>query len=1149
MLKNKVNVLIDGVTTMALVDTGASVSIMSVLFKGLLGRKVMFRWDRGTSFRGVSGDSLYPVGVCNVDVSLGGRVFNTELIVLPRSTHDVILGIDFLQLCGANVDCQTGELIVNGNVSSVLLEDPPCQESVFCVSQDTVVPALSAIRVPVVASCPTRISFDAAVEPVHSNCLKKNVFVPYCMVSVIDGCTGLWAINGSTEAAVLPQGLKLATFLGYSPDVMAVLTGPPDAEDNSVSCAEEAKILAMVAKSLSDHERGVLVTLLSKHSSVFDFAQHDGPPFIPASRTRHRINTGSAQPIRQKPYRVSPAERKIISDQVQEMLSKGVIQESSSPWAAPVILVKKKDSTWRFCVDYRRLNTVTKKDVYPLPRIDDAIDCLFAASYFSSVDLRSGYWQIPMHDNDREKTAFITPDGLFEFNVMPFGLCNAPATFERFMDTILRGLKWEICMCYLDDVVIFGRTFSEHNKRLDLVLNCLEKAGLVLNSKKCRFGERQTLVLGHLVDKEGIRPDPQKTAAVEAFKAPQSVKQLRSFLGLCSYFRRFIPRFADLAHPLTRLLQKGVPFEWTTECDSSFRRLKFLLTSKPILRHFDPSSPTEVHTDASGVGIGAVLVQRVGDNEHVISYASRSLSRCERNYTVTEQECLAVIFAVQRFRSYLYGHPFTVVTDHHSLCWLVNLRDPSGRLARWALRLQEYDFVVCYKSGRRHADADCLSRMPLPTTECDADNFDQYIAFVSPEFPDMGTFMSEQKKDESLQPLFAAAQEPSADSRFHLRDGVLYKKSYATTGARYLLVVPKSLRAQVLSAMHDEPTSGHLGFTRTFYRIKERFYWPKMRIDTERYVASCIQCQRHKRPPNAPLGRLQPVPPSSAPFEQVGIDLLGPFPRSSKGNRWVVICVDHLTRYCETAALPSATASEIAMFLLSYVILRHGPPRVVISDRGRQFTADVVKETLRLCSSSLRHSTSYHPQTNGLVERTNRTLANMMSMYVDSAHRNWDTVLPFVTYAFNTARHETTGYSPFYLLYVRPPRYTLDTVLPYFSHDNESINEILCRAEEARRLARLRTLASQDRSKIRYDGCHRHVYFDPGDLVLLWTPLRQRGLCQKFLARYVGPFVILERLSEVNYRVARLTSSGRPSAKTEVTHVARLKPYRPRTCD
>lgn len=274
---------------------------------------------------------------------------------------------------------------------------------------------------------------------------------------------------------------------------------------------------------------------------------------------------------------------------------------------------------------------------------------------------------------------------------------------------------------------------------------------------------------------------------------------------------------------------------------------------------------------------------------------------------------------------------------------------------------------------------------------------------------------------------------------------------------------------------------------------------------------------------------------------------MGPFPRSSKGNRWIIVCADYLTRYCETAALPSATAGQVSEFLLHSVILRHGPPRVVISDRGRQFTADVVESLLRLCASKFRHSTAYHPQTNGLTERTNRTFINMLSMYVTSDHKNWDEVLPFVTYAFNSAKHETTGYSPFYLLYARSPRHTLDTIFPFVVHDDLSIAETLCRAEEARRLARLRTLAAQDSSKTRYDSQHRHVTYVPGDLVWVWTPIRRRGLSQKLLAHYAGPFVILHRLSEVNYEIARLTTSGRRSCKTEVTHVARLKPYTRRT--
>ncbi|GFS83154.1 transposon Tf2-11 polyprotein [Trichonephila clavipes] len=413
----------------------------------------------------------------------------------------------------------------------------------------------------------------------------------------------------------------------------------------------------------------------------------------------------------------------------------------------------------------------------------------------------------------------------------------------------------------------------------------------------------------------------------------------------------------------------------------------------------------------------------------------------------------------------------------------MNLKDPSGRLARWALRLQEHDFDVKYKTGKKHSDADALSRNPV---EEETETSDKFLAVTT----SMNLAM-EQKKDQDLAKLKLLSNS-SKNEEFRFIDGILCRKNFDPDGKLWLPVIPKHLRADILRHFHDAPTAGHLGFAKTYDRIRKRFYWPGMYRNVVRYVMHCRDCQRRKSVPQRPPGRLVPIPPAIAPFHRIGIDLLGRFPKSAHGNKWIIVCTDYSTRYAITKALPTAEVDEIAKFLLEEIVLRHGAPRVIITDRGAVFRSRLVSSLVDLCNIDHRFTTAYHPQTNGLTERFNKTLADMLSMYVDVEQKNWDEILPFVTFAYNTAKQETTGFTPFYLLHGREAETTLDTMLPFCPNDfdDNNITKIAARAEESRQLARVHTLRAQDKDRRRYDSKHQMVSYAPGDLVWVYTPYK-----------------------------------------------------------
>lgn len=928
-----------------------------------------------------------------------------------------------------------------------------------------------------------------------------------------------------------------------------------------------------------DPEQGQrLKELLDENTDLFAARDED------CGRTalvQHSIDTGSAQPIRLRPHRLSLNKRQVVEEMVQEMLAAGVIEPSTSPWAAPVVLVRRKTGRWRFCADYRRLNAVTRKDSYPLPRVDDALDYLSGSSWFSSLDLRSGYWQVELDPEARPKTAFTTGQGLWQFRVMPFGLCNAPATFERLMERVLADVPKSRCVVYLDDLLVHATDFDRALTNLREVFANIRQAGLRLNPAKCQLLSRETEFLGHIVSGNGIATNPAKVSAVQGWPVPANVNELRSFLGLASYYRRFVQGFATIASPLHRLTDQGRQFEWDDACSAAFNELKAALTQAPVLAYPDVQQPFIVDTDASNVGVGAVLSQGGEGEERAVAYFSRALSRAEKNYCVTRRELLAVVLAVRHFRPYLHGNRFLLRTDHASLTWLLNFKQPEGQVARWLEALQEFDFEIQHRAGKHHRNADALSRRPCALEECRhcqrQEERDQASPMVATIHVDQRTegwlpLTSEQLKQHQesdgdlarVRQWLDAGQRPgwqevsalgpelkafhSQWGNFELHDGVMYRRWQAPGRGTDLLqlLVPRKLRAQVLQVVHGSVGAGHFGNAKTLHRLRQRFYWPNCRRDVELHVHCCDACTAQKGPPQRSHAPLQQYL-VGAPMERVGVDILGPFPVTESGNRYVLVAMDYFTKWPEAYAVPDQSAATTAERLVEEMFTRFGAPAELHSDQGRNFESQVFGEVCRRLGVTKTRTTPLHPQSDGLVERFNRTLATQLAILTNQHQRDWDRHLPLVLWSYRTAVQESSQCTPAALMFGRELRTPVDLVfgappepdiagggeMDYFRRLRDRLQVVHDYAREAQSNAGVR-------QKRAYDAQCRGQAYKTGDKVWVFCPTRKKGLSPKLQSHWQGPGEVLSRLSEVVYRV-RMPGRGR----LVVLHQDRLAPYRP----
>lgn len=1022
------------------------------------------------------------------------------------------------------------------------------------VASSTLYEALKAKGVQFVSS-PTSIKLadgtvrdlDAAVATV--NVLLQDHCIPTTFIALPNADKTLLGIDFLTSAGLNLEIGQLSWSFTDRPQVKYPLSF--EAVSNTAVNTLEVLALNLLRSDegsmLSTDQKELLCELIATNQDIFALGG-ESTPFA-----EHQIDTGTHPPTSVPPYRMTPANKEKLRVELDKLIQDGAVEECDSAWSAPVVLVPKKDGGTRLCVDYRALNSVTTPVSYPLPRMDDLLHSTKKTVYMTTLDLRAGYHQVQVRKEDRDKTSFVTPFGTFRYRVMPFGLRNAPATFQKLIDRFRSGLPNALVLAYLDDIFILSETFDTHLDDLKCVFERLRLFKLRANRDKCTFASARVKYLGHIVTSEGIHVDGEKTAAITNMLPPRNVKQVQSFIQSCSWYRRFIANFADVSRPLTNLLKKNVTWDWGPTEQDAFDQLKLALTTTPVLQQNDGTKPYTLRTDASAYALGAVLLQTHDDQEHPIEFASRLLTSAERNYSTTEREALAVVWSLSKFRGYLDSSSVIVATDHQPLKWLLSLKTPTGRLARWALMIQSYNIKFVYVPGKQNHLPDMLSR-PV----CDHDVASTCdICYVSIDVPKRSAddIRTEQLKDPDVRKIIESFEETTNDDYakwtargYIMTGGVLYRYPDLTDSEEAVLVVPCHERKRVLHQHHDLPTAGHYGAERTLQKIARLYYFTGMRQYIQDYVKDCPECQRYKASNQKPAGLVQ-TPVVNQRFEVLAIDLFGPLPKNDAGEQWVFIVEDTASKWVELFPLISATAEECAKTLINEIFLRYGCPRRIISDNGVQFVSQVMQQACYYLGIKQNLTPLFHPQAN-MVERKNRDLKPRLAILVGADHTTWSDKLPAVRFAMNSAKCSTTNYTPSYVTFAREIRspdevgHDLRTITNHSENFLPEITPYLHMITTVLQEARETHDKEQDRQKKYADQSRRPtVEYMPGDKVLVALHTKSsaaKGVTSKFDPKRDGPYVVLRKVSKTTYEVADLQNRKVPLG---VYHTSNLKAY------
>lgn len=954
----------------------------------------------------------------------------------------------------------------------------------------------------------------------------------------------LWVVKGlctdlllgcdfSRKTGMVLDYSKGQVYFRFRPSVRMRLCQAPTLGEKCAGVLGEDKF---DVKHLGEKEARDLLELLHEFPAVLT------DKLGVTNKIEYRIRLTDEVPVRQSPYRLSPPKMKALRGLVEGMLKEGVIRPSTSPYASPMFLVPKPNGGgFRPVVDYRELNRKVVLESVPIPDLHNCFTWFSGAQYFTVLDLNQAYYQIPLAEESKAATAFVTDWNLYEFNRVPFGLSTGAAVLSRLLDSVLGDLKFKCVYNYLDDVVVYSSSFADHLVHLRQVLVRLGDAGLTVKPSKVNLARRQISFLGHCVSARGVSVDHSRTHAIHSFRPPRTKKAIARFIGMVNFFRKFIPKFAELAAPLNFLRRKGVPFQWGESQQASFESLKEALSNAPVLGIPDFGCPFILQTDASSSGLAAVLLQEQDGERRPIGYASRSLTAPEAKYSTYELEALAVLFGTERFKFYLEHREFQLETDNQALSWVLARPRKTGRIARWAVRLSAFKFSVKHVKGSDNVVADTLSRMfeDEQDSAVGAEPEEvELVGVVLNEIPELFKDLRErQGEDPVLSSLRRRLEGGEILAGYELRRGILCKRT--SYDGRFKICLPGVLIPAVFQYYHHSLSGAHLGVFKTLQRIRESLTWPTLYKDVRKLVGQCRECKIAKPNSEGKRGLLQSTRVET-PLERLFIDYVGPLPRTRGGYRYILVAVDAFSRFVWLIPTCGVTAGG-TINQLARIFSWFGPPREIVSDNAPAF---VSREFRQFCfKQGIIHitTTPYYPQPS-FAERFNRNLKAALIAYHSEAQGTWDRSLPWLNLAFNTATHESHQSTPASLIFSYATNSPLSNLW--------SIRDLLPEHVSADRLrdnwtrARANIRKAHLREAARYNRGRRPANFKVGEWVYVRNfggPEGRKGGSGKLAPRFSGPWEIKAVPTPVTLRVY-----NQEADRLQRVHLSQVKPAGPR---